>query len=168
MIFKNTAISLLFTIALLSCMATGENNKEVTGAARYIEQCQQFIETDTSGRLPDEANFAYVMIFNKGTMVSFTREAVGTFGKRSEDYRQYWVCGFTDEGLSYVRATLSDPILDLPGGSAIEDYDGNVKELLFKKVDGEFGYCCSQPFDADNLEKHNPALYKKSDVLPVG
>lgn len=139
-----------------SCsLNTALANNSIAGM-RYVNECKNFIESRTSEAISQNIDTAYVEIFKKGGVVAFTEGAVGTFGVRDKGYKQHWACGFLRNELVYVTAPMQEPIWDLKSEERFENYEFDVKELLFIKEKDEFKYCCEQLFSPDNIKKHNP------------
>ncbi len=105
-----------------------------------------------------DADRAYVEMFKNGYTVSFSRGEVGTFGKRASNYKQIFACGLSGNDIVFLGVPFKDPFIDKPASNNIQNYKENVVELLFRRADGGFAYCCSQVFHENNLYKHNPEL----------
>ena len=117
--------------------------------------------------IADAIDRVYVHVFNNLDGLLFTSGAVGTFGKRSPAYASYLGCDVQNGEVvsmseSFTRFLIDD-VDDVISDAYEEYHEGTVIELLYLRVDGRFEFCCSQPFDADNIDKHNPDM--KREVL---
>ncbi|CAM3718770.1 hypothetical protein [Rheinheimera salexigens] len=156
MIFKSFVIANVFLFLVSSCSLNATSANSSIVGMRYVNECKNFIESRTSETISQNIDTAYVEIFKKGSVVAFTEGSVGTFGERDKGYKQHWACGFLRNELVYVTAPMQEPIWDLKLEEIFENYELDVKELLFNKEKGEFKYCCEQLFSPDNIKKHNP------------
>ncbi len=155
---------LLFPVVILCCScAVSDIGKSKIDSEGVIGLCSQKIEQLTGKPLSDDIDNIYVNIFNRGYAVSFMHGALGTFEKIGPDSRTVWACAVVQNKVIHLSAPLKDALIDEPGSDSFEDYSENVIEVLFKRDNGSFKYCCSQPFDEKNIEKNNPGFPWKTD-----
>ena len=147
------ALVLLMTV---SCATNGTADISSSVGEKVVKLCADDVSRLLGEDSLSEADRAYVYVFKNGYDVSFTRGAVGTFGTRSYEYKQVLACGVSGDKVVFLGAPLKDAIIDNLVDHPYENYDDEVVELLFRKVDGNFKYCCSQKFDEKNIEKNNP------------
>ncbi|MCY4362923.1 MAG: hypothetical protein OXE42_12190 [Gammaproteobacteria bacterium] len=114
----------------------------------------------TGEPIADEIDRAYIDVFKNLDVVAFTEGAVGTFGKRSPTYRSHVVCAVKQGEVVDLTAPLMQLWVDKSGddiSEANKEYqEGTVIELLYLRDGDRFEFCCSQPFDEKNIDKHNP------------
>lgn len=105
-----------------------------------------------------KADNAYVYARDGAYWVYFTRGSAGTFEPRSADYEVLMVCGVivsSRHRITFLGEPLKEPLIDIAGRDLFLSPVGST-ELLFRRANGHFGYCCSQQFDVRNFEKNNP------------
>lgn len=125
-------------------------------AERVIDACIDRV-TEFAGReLLSDVDHVYVEVFSNGHMVSFSMGAVGTFGKRSRDYRQVVACGVSEDQIVFLGQPLRDAYIDRMSDDSFDNYQEDVTELLFTLENGLLRFCCSQKFDEDNIRRNNP------------
>ncbi|HEX7061820.1 MAG TPA: hypothetical protein VF200_07595 [Woeseiaceae bacterium] len=118
-----------------------------------IRLCLGESKARTGRALAGDADRAYVYARGGSWWIYFTRGDSGTFGYRSDDYRILLTCGVTGtSGLTvvFLGETMQDPIIDLPKRPNFVTPEGST-ELMFRRDNGAFQYCCSQPFDRHNV-----------------
>lgn len=147
----------------MSCsVANKEINAHKINAKEVIDICIDRITQLTGKESLEDADHIYVDIFPKGYMVAFTKGEVGTFSKRSKNYRQILACGVSENQIVFLGSPLKDALIDRMRNYPFDDYDEDVMELLFKLKNGTFEFCCSQKFDEKNIKKNNPDYPKPS------
>jgi len=144
------------TIFLTSCCTHTKSHFVEHLSYKAIKQCEKEVEIQTGHKLSTEINNAYVESFDTGIVVAFTKGSVGSFGKRSDNYQQYWACGIFNKKVVYLGSSLKVPIIDIPNKTKFIDYRKDVKEFLFRRVNGDFEFCCKQKLDEKNMERNNP------------
>lgn len=152
-----------FLVALLaSCSNASDAESPELYGLKALEFCADKIEQITGKQLNPEIDKAYIEAFPNGYTVGFTHGAVGTFGQISADYKMILACGVsTYQGtkLAVLREPLEEDLYNDTTLPEYEDFSGEVIEILFNRIGEEFKYCCSQAFDPNNIEKHNPGVY---------
>ena len=121
----------------------------------------------TGEPIPHEIERVYIDVFKNLDILAFTEGAVGTFGKIILPYRSHLVCTVKQgEVLELLAAMFTllevDKAEDEISKAYKEYHAGTVFELLYLRVDDRFEFCCAQPFDEKNIDKHNPD--RKRDV----
>lgn len=110
--------------------------------------------------ISDEIDRVYINVFKNLDGLSFTRGAVGTFGKRSPTYRSHVVCSVKNGEVVDLQGSNWEILVNRSGSDITEAYkeydEGTVMELLYLRIGDRFEFCCSQPFDEKNIDKHNP------------
>lgn len=112
----------------------------------------------TGEPLSSKADQAYLYADDRGYWIDFTHGSLGTFGERSLDHSVVISCAVLKEPnlkLVYLGGPMKDPLVQEPERDQFDSPEG-ATEVLFKREDGQFKYCCSQLFDERNLDKHNP------------
>lgn len=155
-------ITLLF-LSVTACSSLSGKSNSINMSQEALLICINKIEDLGGGKLSEEVDNIYVDVFSKGYTLSFSSGAIGSFGKRSPDSKTVWACAVTENRVVYLGAPLKDALIDEPGSDSLEDYSENVIEVRFKRDNGSFKYCCSQPFDEKNIEKNNPGFPWKTD-----
>jgi hypothetical protein len=157
-----TSIVFLILAFYSSLAITGgdtENSLPVKGK-EAIKLCMMKYTALTGEAMPEEIDRVYIDVFQDSYSVAFVHGAVGTFEKRSLDYKSVLVCAVSDGEIDLMEEPMKDALFKRPGYDTFEDYEeyekGSVTELLYKRVNGQFEYCCSQPFDEKNIDKNNP------------
>lgn len=151
------------TIILILAFGAGCQNLAVKNTESSYENvlsyCLEEISKRTGAPLSPKADQAYLQYDKKGYFVAFTHGALGTFGKRSLDYSLVMGCAVVTEPkmkLVYLGQPMKDTLVEEPEMNQLETNPEGSTEILFIREDGKFKYCCSQPFDEKNIEKHNP------------
>lgn len=121
----------------------------------------------TGGPIADEIDRVYIHVFNDLDGILFTEGAVGTFGKRSPTYASWLGCTVKNGEMVHLELTMRTTLFKTLDYNIFEGYEeyheGTVIELLYLRVNGRFEFCCSQPFDVNNIDKHNPD--RKQQIL---
>lgn len=137
---------------LVACVATRSVPDQSLAA---IHSCLDEKKARTGRPLAGAADRAYVYARGGSSWIYFTHGDSGTFGRRSDDYGILLTCGVTRaSGLTvvFLGETMQDPIIDLPERRYFVTPEGST-ELLFRREDGAFRYCCAQPFDRLNVRR---------------
>lgn len=135
--------------------------------SKQITLCKAEYTRLTGSPIADEIDRVYIHVFNNLDGLLFTNGAVGTFDKRSPAYASWLSCAVKKgEVVSLVEPFTRRLIHDSDNviSEAYKEYhEGTVIELLYLRVNDRFEFCCSQPFDVNNIDKRNPD--RKRDVL---
>lgn len=152
-----TFVALAVTIPLLSACATPPVQHQ---SRAVIAACLDELEHRAGQALAPEADRAYVYANENHYWVYFTHGDLGTFGRRSPDYRVLLDCGAvygSPPETLFLGEPMQDPLLDTPDRDYFVTPAGSI-ELRFIRTDSGFEYCCSQPFKRTNLFMNNPSL----------
>jgi len=154
---RNHFLALLLMVFCSSCASLDVVDSDaILEAESVIASCINKLEHLAKHSSMEQVDHIYVYVFEEGYLLSFFKEAKGTFGKIGLDSRTIWACGVSDNKVIFLGAPLRDPLIDDMDRYDFENYDEDVIEILFKRVGNEFEYCCSQKFDEKNIYKHNP------------
>jgi hypothetical protein len=147
-------IGILMVIGAAAMLAACASAPSVSQQSlQAIHSCLGESREKTGRPLAGEADRAYVYARGGSWWIYFTHGDSGTFGHRSDDYRILLTCGVTrTSGLTvvFLGETMQDPIIDLPKRPYFVTPEGST-ELMFRREEGAFQYCCSQPFDRHNV-----------------
>lgn len=153
---------LVVGLCYCSLAVTGGRTEDALSRRGYdeIALCVAEYTRLAGAPIPDGIDRVYIDVFKNIDMLAFTEGAVGTFGKRSATYRSHLVCTVKQGEVLKLSAPFRLPWVDKAGDDISEAYkeyhEGTVVELLYLRVDDRFEFCCSQPFDEKNIDKHNP------------
>lgn len=120
-----------------------------------IDRCLSDMVSRTGRALSLEADRAYVYVRRDTYWIYFTHGDSGTFGGRSDDYRTLLTCGIVrgrSPRVVFLGEPMADPVFDDPDRDAFVTPEGST-ELLFRRTQGAFDFCCSQPFDRNNIDQ---------------
>lgn len=140
-----------------SCVGRSAENIKTQGQDA-IALCTSQVRQSTSMSFPGQIDHAYVYILPKGYWVIFEHGPLGTFGKRDVDSRTVFSCGLTKRPalkVVFLGAPLEKPVLRTVAPGYFSTLQG-ATELMFKRANGKFQYCCSQKADVQNFLRHNP------------
>lgn len=150
--------AILLIITCTACSSVGFSSSIFLPAQGAMALCIDEIEGLTKKELSADIDHVYIDVFLGGYTLSFSDGAIGSFGKRSHRTRTVWACAVTQNKVVYLGAPLRDALIDMMDSYSFENYEEDVEELLFKRGDNGFEYCCSQAFDEKNIEKNNPGF----------
>ena len=154
---KGICLILMLALCLFAC---GEKNMAETDifstAERAVKLCVSEYTRLSGKALFSEVDTAYVHISANRFGVLFTHGEVGTFGERSQDYRAYLSCGVLasdDLNIYYMDSPMSVPLIENPESDSIDGdfYEGNVKELIYRRSGNEFTFVAAQDFVEPDL-----------------
>jgi hypothetical protein len=149
----------LWFVVTISCANKGPAETVDAKGLEIIGICQKELKRIEGGPIDSDADQAYVYMDEIGALVNFTHGALGTFGDRSADYGVVLMCEVvagSPPTVTFMGRPLKDPIVDVPGKTRSSTSVVGTTEILFQRVNGDFRFCCSQPYDEGNLGKHNP------------
>lgn len=132
--------------------------KMETRAREVLELCLGEVKRVSGESLSVAADRAYVYVDKEGSWVIFSHGEIGSFGQAGQDSGVIYSCGVLNGPPAkavFLGAPLKDALIDEPGREYFDTPEGTT-EILFKREGEEFNYCCSQPFDEKNFDKHNP------------
>lgn len=151
------ARALVLVLLIEACVYDGSASSRAQSISA-LDFCLQAASEFPEARISPEVDQAYVYMLEEGFWVYFTHGAMGTFGKRSHDYYVDLSCAvLTGPPLDLVHLgrPLEDAVVNEPRRNYFEDPEGTI-EVLFRRNDESFEYCCSQTFNEANIYKSNP------------
>lgn len=151
-------------LVLLYCSqaVTGDQAEDILSRRGYeqITLCETEYTRLTGEPIADEIDRVYIDVFKHLDILAFTEGAVGTFGKRSPTYASRLVCTVQNSKVVDLAVPMRRILIDKAGDDISEAekeyHEGTVIELLYVRDGNGFQFCCSQPFDVTNIDKHNP------------
>ncbi|MDE0155658.1 MAG: hypothetical protein OXS28_08660 [Gammaproteobacteria bacterium] len=159
---------MLFAMIMYSSYATmSEDVVDIilTRGYKEISLCINEYTRLTGESISDEIDRVYLEVFKNLDGLLFTKGAVGTFGKRSPTYGARLSCAVKNDRVIYLEVPLRQLLIHDSNNDiskAYEEYhQGTVIELLYLRNNDRFEFCCSQPFNLDNIDKHNPDLRQR-------
>lgn len=121
-------------------------------AEQSIRFCVNEYVRLSGNTLSDEVDKAYVHVSLNRFGVLFVRGEVGTFGKRTSNYKAYLNCDVVASAgllkIYYLGSFMSDPLIKDPDADTIDHnfYEKKVKELLYKRSGDKFIFVAGQNF----------------------
>lgn len=154
---------ILFAVVLYGSSAvTGEKAENALSMRGYeqITLCMTEYTRLAGKPIADEIDRVYIHVFKNLDGLLFTKGAVGTFGKRSPTYASWLGCAVKKGEIVSLKEPFTRILVRDSGNEVSKAYkeyhEGTVIELLYLRDGDRFEFCCSQPFDEKNIDKHNP------------
>ena len=131
-----------------------DSNVEKLSLNKCLLSSSKFVEYEYINKFEK----AYVRVSDTNIDLVFTRGNIGTFDKRSIDYKPMLFC-ITSRNLEiqFLASSMRNVFIDNFSGSTSPDYNNSkVMEYLYiKNSKGTFEYKAKQIMSDHNFEKHN-------------
>jgi len=142
--------------------ADSASDELITNSKHAIDLCMEEYLMKSGNPAPDEIDSIVVQSFSNGYGINFTRGEIGSFGKQSTDYKLFLSCGISLDGeIKYLGIPFGDSLKGNLNDVNFVVVDG-VMEILFRRVNNQLEYCCSQVMNDNNIEMHNPELFRSN------
>ncbi len=154
--------SVIIMLSVSGCIR--QNVKNITSVKsdsfKAISLCMSEYSKTNNKTLFDDVSRIYVHVSLNKFGIIFARGEVGTFSKRSENYKAYLSCGIINKDrmeIFFLGEPNNDAIVRASDINKIEDgfYDSDVLELLFLKDENDIQFYDLQPLSENNFDIHD-------------